>query len=255
MTTASDAPADTTMMRIVHDALRRDLAESERGARPSRARASATSAAPSARHLTWMMRFLHAHHASEDDGLYPLVRERAGADADAVEVLDRMARGHEAIATAIAAVEAAAAALGADGSDDAARRTVVALDALGAVLLPHLQEEEDDAMPIVVDGSITAAEWQAIEKEHNLDPKSMSELGFEGHWLIDGASDADRATVIGLVPPIPRFVLLHGFARRYRRHAAACWGRAREATAPRAAGEPRRGHGRRRHRRGVGRRP
>jgi hypothetical protein len=52
----------------------------------------------------------------------------------------------------------------------------------------------------------------------------MSELGFQGHWLIDGASDADRATVTGLVPAIPRFILLHGFARRYRRHADACWG-------------------------------
>ena len=109
-------------------------------------------------------------------------------------------------------------------------------------------------MPIV-SRLVTAAEWQAIEKEHNLDPKSMSELGFEGHWLIDGSSDADRATVLGLVPPIPRFVLLHGYARRYRRHAAACWGRDAAATAPRAAGEPRRGHGGGRHRRGVGRRP
>jgi hypothetical protein len=72
---------------------------------------------------------------------------------------------------------------------------------------------------------VTAAEWQALEKEHNLDPKSMSDLGFEGHWLIDDADAADRATVLGLVPPVPRFVLLHGFARRYRRHAAACWGR------------------------------
>ena len=70
---------------------------------------------------------------------------------------------------------------------------------------------------------ITAAEWQALEKQHNLDAKSMSELGFEGHWLIDGASDADRATVIRLVPPVQRFILLRGFARRYRRHAAACW--------------------------------
>ena len=42
---------------------------------------------------------------------------------------------------------------------------------------------------------VTAAEWQAIEKEHNLDPKSMSELGFEGHWLIDGANDDRPATV------------------------------------------------------------
>ena len=71
---------------------------------------------------------------------------------------------------------------------------------------------------------VTAAEWHAIEKEHNLDPKSTSELGFEGHWLIDGATPADRSIVLGLVPPVPRFVLLHGFARRYRRHADACWG-------------------------------
>ena len=71
---------------------------------------------------------------------------------------------------------------------------------------------------------ITAAEWDAIDKKHNLDPKSMSDLGFEGHWRIDGASDADRAKVVGLVPTIPRFILLHGFARRYRRHATACWG-------------------------------
>lgn len=79
-------------------------------------------------------------------------------------------------------------------------------------------------MPIV-SRLITAAEWLAIEKKHNLDPKSRSELGFEGHWLIDGSSDADRAAVVGLVPPLPRFLLLHGYARRYRRHAAACWGR------------------------------
>ena len=46
-------------------------------------------------------------------------------------------------------------------------------------------------MPIV-SRLITAAEWQAIEKKHNLDPKSIAELGFEGHWLIDGSSDADR---------------------------------------------------------------
>lgn len=151
------------------------------------------------------------------------MRERAGTATDVREVLDRMGRSHDAVATAIDQVAAAAAALAADGSDEAGRRTLVALDALDSVLLPHLQEEEVDAMPIV-SRLITAVEWQAIEKKHNLDPKSMSELGFEGHWLIDGATDADRASVVGLVPPIPRFLLLHGYARRYRRHADACWG-------------------------------
>ena len=221
MAKTSAAPADTAMMRIVHDALRRDL---ERVTV-----ALATPGLPAARrraigaHLGWMMRFLHAHHASEDTGLYPLVRERAGGAHDVLDVLDRMTRAHEDIATAIVNVEAAAVALADDPSDGTTQQTTSTLDALGDVLLPHLQEEEDEAMPIT-SRLITAAEWQAIEKRHNLDPKSMSELGFEGHWLIDSASDADRATVIALIPPIPRFVLLHGFARRYRRHAKACWG-------------------------------
>lgn len=222
MATASDTPADTTMMRIVHDALRRDLARASAALEPGRAGGDQRRAIGA--HLTWMMRFLHAHHASEDNGLYPLVRERVGTASDAREVLDRMRRDHEAVATAITQVDEAATALGADGSDDAARLTVDALDALSGVLLPHLQVEETDAMPIV-SRLVTAAEWLAIEKEHNLDAKSMSELGFEGHWLIDGSSDADRATVLGLVPPIPRFILRHGYARRYQRHAAACWDR------------------------------
>ena len=121
MTITSDAPADTTMMRIVHDALRRDLARASATlARPERASGEQRRAIGA--HLTWMMRFLHAHHASEDDGLYPLVRERAGAAAEMVDVLDRMARQHEAIAPAVAAVETAAMALAADGSDDATQQ-------------------------------------------------------------------------------------------------------------------------------------
>jgi hypothetical protein len=222
MATATDTPADTTMMRIVHDALRRDLARAASALRDSDGVRTPQRRAIGA-HLTWMMRFLHAHHASEDDGLYPLVRERAGASADVRAVLDRMSRSHAAVSTGIDQVEAAAAALAADGSDEAMQQSLLALAALDAVLLPHLRDEEDDAMPIV-SRLITSAEWHAIEKKHNLDPKSMSELGFEGHWLIDGCNAADRATVVGLVPPIPRFLLLHGYARRYRRHSSACWG-------------------------------
>ena len=60
-------------------------------------------------------------------------------------------------------------------------------------------------------------------EEHNLKPKSFAELGYEGHWLIDDASPQDRQAVVGLVPAIPRCILLHGFAESYRRKAAACW--------------------------------
>ena len=222
MTMTPDAPADTTMMRIVHDALRRDVERARTTlARPELANPALRRA--SGEHLGGMMRFLHQHHASEDIGLYPLLRARAGTSEDARRVLDRMADEHGTIAAAAEAVDAAGRELAADPSDAAVRNALAAIDALASVLLPHLRAEEDDAMPLA-SRLVTAAEWLAIEKEHNLDPKSMADLGFEGHWLIDGATPADRAIVLGLVPPIPRLLLLHGFARRYRRHAAACWG-------------------------------
>ena len=127
MTTAKDAPADTTMMRIVHDALRRDLTRAH-AVLTAPARANRDQRRAIGAHLRWMMRFLHAHHVSEDRGVYPLVSERAGADRDARRVLDRMGCSHEAIATAVAEVEVSAAALVAHASDDAEKQVVLALD-------------------------------------------------------------------------------------------------------------------------------
>jgi hemerythrin-like domain-containing protein len=209
------APADTTIMRIVHDALRRDL---------GRAHAVLTQATPPdgrqraaiAEHLHWMMAFLDAHHRSEDDGLYPLVRTR---DAAAAALLDEMAADHEAVARAAAELEAAVTAY---AERDDREAIVAALDALSEVLVPHLGREEREVMP-VVSRAITNAEWQAIEQEHNLDRKSMAQLGREGHWLIDDAHPDDRARVLGLVPRLPRLLLVYGFGPSYRRRSRACW--------------------------------
>jgi hemerythrin-like domain-containing protein len=209
------APADTTMMRIVHDALRRDL---------RRAQAVLTKVPPPgdrqraalAEHLQWMMGFLVAHHRSEDAGLYPVVRER---DPGAAPLLDDMARDHEIVATAIVAVQRAAGLYAERGERVP---LIAAIDALTAVLLPHLEREEDEVMP-VVSRAITNAEWNAIEQRENLDGKSMAELGREGHWLIEGAGADDRAHVIGLVPPLPRLLLLYGYGPSERRRSRTCW--------------------------------
>lgn len=216
MTTEPEAPADTTMMRIVHSALRRDLrrAEIALNVKPPRPPAQQLAIA---RHLEWMMSFLHAHHKSEDDGLYPLVRDR---DPAAAELLDAMDADHRAVASAIAEVEAAASGACGDGPD---QRLIDAVASLSNVLLPHLEREENEMMP-VVSSVVTDSEWRKLEEQYNLKGKSSAELGFEGHWLIDGASPEDRQRVVGLVPAIPRFILVHGFAGSYRRRAAACWG-------------------------------
>jgi hypothetical protein len=128
------------------------------------------------------------------------------------------------VASAISVLEAAAATCNRSESADGAERLVAALDQLTKILLPHLQREEDEMMP-VVSSVVTNREWRALEDEFNLAPKSFVELALEGHWLIDDADPDDRQAVLGLVPTIPRFLLLHGFARSYRRRAAASWGR------------------------------
>jgi hemerythrin-like domain-containing protein len=216
--TGQDRPADTRMMCIVHRALARDLGRLGEvlGRTPPPAAAQRTAVAE---HVEWTMGFLRAHHESEDVGLYPVVRRRRP---DATPVLDRMDADHREVAGAVEAVEAAARRYG--GGDDPVARTelAAALERLTAVLLPHLQREEDLALPIV-SACLTDAEWRAIEHEHNVAPKGMAQLAEEGHWLIDGAPDEDRAAVLGLVPAVPRFVLLHGFARRYRRERDQWW--------------------------------
>lgn len=203
------------MMRIVHNALRRDLRRTRKalervpppGDRQRRAIAS---------HLAWMMAFLEAHHRSEDVGLYPVVRQR---DPAAGAVLDEMGRDHDAVAVASEQLAAAAATY---GESDERQPVLAAIDELTAALLPHLQREEDEVMPIV-SRVVTNAEWAAIEQEHNLDGKSMSQLGREGHWLIDEAEAEDRARVLALVPLVPRLLVLYCFGPGYRRYRRSCW--------------------------------
>ena len=217
----SDAqePADTRMMGIVHGALRRDLL---------RVRAAVTAEpAPHGRqrralgaHVVWLMQFLHAHHTSEDLGLWPLVRERNPAAAD---LLDSLEAEHRTIAPALETLTQSGRQYAATTDDGTRVALVAALDGLTSVLLPHLDREVEVAMP-VVSASITNAEWRAIEQRYNIKPKSLSQLGIEGQWLLDGIDPRGRQVVLHTVPLLPRLVLLYGFSRPYGRQARARWG-------------------------------
>ncbi len=211
-------PADTRMMGIVHGALRRDLLRTR----------AALTAEPFPRgrqrralggHVVWMMEFLHAHHTSEDGGLWPLVRRRNPA---AGELLDSLEAEHRLIAPAAAAVTTAGDRYAATSADEPRAELVAAIDELAAVLFPHLDREVEEVMP-VVSASITNADWHAVEQEYNIKPKSLAQLGMEGHWLLDGIDAEGYQVVVHTVPALPRFILLHGFARAYRRRARDRW--------------------------------
>jgi hemerythrin-like domain-containing protein len=219
MTADANAPADTRMMGIVHDALRRDLDRALRTLSSAPFPQSAQREAIGA-HIVWMMDFLHAHHHGEDAGLWPLVRAR---DPRAAAFLDAMEADHARVAPLVDECRAAARHYAAEPSDDARVALLDALRAMGDALLPHLRREEDETIPLVA-VAISAAEWHAVDQEYFMKDKSMAQLGFEGHWLMDGLDPERREVLVHQVPPVPRLILVHGFARGYRRHATECWG-------------------------------
>ena len=147
----------------------------------------------------------------------------ASRNPGATPLLDAMEADHVRVDPLAEACEAAANNYGSGTSDATRVELLEALRGLCDVLLPHLEREEDETMPLV-SVSVTAAEWRAVDQQYYIKPKSLSELGFEGHWLLDGLDPERSQIVVHQVPLIPRFVLVHGFARRYRRRATACWG-------------------------------
>jgi hemerythrin-like domain-containing protein len=214
-----NAPADTRMMGIVHDALRRDLNRALVALSTAPFPADAQRRAMG-EHVSWMMQFLHAHHQGEDAGLWPLVRAR---NATAVPLLEAMEADHARITPLIDEADRAAREYASEQSDHARARLLDALRHLSEVLLSHLEREENEMMPLV-SISISDGEWWDIDQRYFVKPKSLVQLGLEGHWLLDGVDAEGRAIVVHQVPTIPRFVLVHGFAGRYRRRATACWG-------------------------------
>lgn len=213
-----NGPADTSMMGIVHSALVRDLQRS-RSALSADPFPQGRRRAALAAHLGWMMEFLHAHHAGEDAGLYPMIRAKNPA---AANLLDTMDAEHHAIEPAVRALRAAADRWGQSGADVDRVAVVTTLDQLLAVLTPHLEREEADAMP-VVSATITHRQWHEWDQTYNIKPKSLPVLAEEGLWLMEGLDQERRQVVLHEVPLVPRLIVLYGFGPRYRRKAAARW--------------------------------
>lgn len=219
MADSSNQPADTTMMGVVHDALRRDLRRLETALTVD-SPADGDRGQGIGDHVLWMMDFLHHHHHTEDVGLWPLVRRRNPA---AAGVLDRMHDEHTAIAGRIEQTQVAARRYRSDPGEEARQALTTAVAQLSGPLLAHLNDEETTAMP-VVSASITEAEWRQWDQKYNVRGKSLSRLAAEGHWLMDGLDPERYQVLVHLVPAPVRLVILHGYARRYRTACARRWG-------------------------------
>jgi hemerythrin-like domain-containing protein len=204
--------ADVGEMYLIHTMLRREfslLPDLIRGADQNDAKRKGLICA----HARLMCQILHSHHESEDLVLWPLLLERAGAEATAIVAV--MEKQHHAIA---AAHDEALHWLGnwcRFGRDGEGLATV--LDDLLRVMTEHTAFEERAVLPLA-ERYVTAAEWVRMG-QHGMDTfrKRLLPLAF-GMLMYEGDPAVVRRTLSNV--PLPARLLMPIIApRAYSRHA------------------------------------
>ncbi len=132
-------PTPATTFLLVHRALRRDLVLLRSAAR--------AAVEPDVGQVGWVRErwrtfraVLDDHHAAEDARLFPALR---AAEPSLAAVLDELDAQHAGLDALLDRVGAAVDALPADGA-------AAALDELAAVLVPHLDLEEEHLVPVML---------------------------------------------------------------------------------------------------------
>jgi len=139
-------------MVVIHRIFRRGFAQMADLARgvPD---GDADRAAAVARHVEFLLGGLHHHHSAEDEYLWPRLLERARPDA---LLIGRMADQHKVVAGYVDHLRQLLPGWRAAPSGPEVADT---LDELLLALSPHLDEEEQEVLPLIRE-HITVAEWQ-----------------------------------------------------------------------------------------------
>jgi hemerythrin-like domain-containing protein len=220
MTTPPHVPmADVGEMYLVHTMLRRELSllpDLIRG----RGRIDAKRRARIGAHVRLVCQILHTHHESEDVILWPLLLERA--QAEATQIVAVMEQQHHAIA---AAHDEAVHRLGdwcGFGRDPEGFATV--LDDLARIMTEHTALEEKAVLPLA-EKYVTAAEWQQMGQHGmNTFQKRLLPLAF-GMLMYEGDPAVMRRTLANV--PLPARLLMPIIApRAFSRHARRIYGTA-----------------------------
>jgi hemerythrin-like domain-containing protein len=204
-----------TMNRVIHAAVRRDLArlESALGSARDGDRAGAKQLEKAYANLH---RELTHHHEGEDDLIFPFLSKVGGAS----DLLRAMADEHHAMAAALAETRAAMAGYASSGSATDAGRARISVARTQAVVDQHLTHEENDLEPLLGPHLETSA-WKAVEKQ--LRPRSPAVTGRFLAWIQDGMTDEGRTYLRSTIPPPVTFVLSRLVGRAYHRDIAPAW--------------------------------
>ena len=188
--------ADTSDMPAVHRVFRDAVADAPAlvGAAPAGDTARSGTVGS---YYDNVLRFLEAHHEGEDLLVTPRLLERCRDD-EAV-VVRRIADQHHDVLTLMPDCNRAVAAWRASADPAAADDAVAAVRALGDLLVPHLDEEESEVLPLA-STYLTAPEWGELPGH------GMGAFGGDNLWLIVGLireqfTDQQRQMMLAHMPP------------------------------------------------------
>ncbi|WP_131903017.1 hemerythrin domain-containing protein [Actinomadura rubrisoli] len=191
------------MLHAAYDAFRRDMARME---------AADAGDATALRNGWAVFRFhWYAQHSAEGRSLWTAMRARMAADhrpPRALTVLDALDAQAVRLVPLMDAVDAAL---------EHGDRRVLARYAreLPEAVRVHLDFKEANALPLI-HGTLTPFEWGTFDVEFRREV-GVRGLGVFLPWLLDGASEATRRAVLGLLPPPVRLVYRTTWLPRYLR--------------------------------------
>lgn len=189
---------DTTDMMAVHQVLRDAITNAPAligGAEPGDLQRAAVVGS----YYDNVLRFLQVHHHAEDELLWPKLLERAPERTDLVQA---MIADHGQIHDALDRASAALPKWASSGDRDEGSGLTAAIEDLGSALVPHLDNEEQEIVPLLSD-HLSEEEWGEMPG-HAL-------RAFDGDkvWLILGLirenmTQAQRDAMLAHMPPPPR---------------------------------------------------
>jgi len=186
---------DTSDMLAVHDAFKRAFEDA-----PRQLASVGDGDAERARYLVdylgevlWL---LHAHHAGEDELLYPLLFERAPEER---ELFSQMEAQHAALHSSLQAAESAAERFGRSGSAVDGQALAGACESLREALVEHLDQEEEDVLPIAA-RCVSPPEWGALPA-HALSHYEGTRVWLPFGLVLEAMPDDVRADLLAHVPP------------------------------------------------------
>lgn len=142
-----------------------------------------------------LLSFLHAHHQTEEELVFPLLRERCPGD---LGLVDRIANQHADVLELVGKAETSVGSWKA-GTEGAQERCASDLSKLGDSLNHHLDEEELEVLPLCAQ-NLTVEEWGA-QPGHG-----MALFAGDKIWLVIGLirqrlTQAQRDEMLVNMPP------------------------------------------------------